>query len=272
MVLHDLVHPDVLTLADLLRAEWPAARERIRLSGHPTCEGDDDADDAEAHQQKLDRLADEEADEDNEDDEVEQILKDDDWIIKSRKNETRAKKAERDRDKAAKERDELKARLAEIDAANLSDQEKAIAKAREEATSELTTKYEAEKRSDRIENAVTKLSLRGFKAKDKDGNETTLRFADPDDAQLRIDRALSRGDLAYEDIYADGKVDQGAVTAFLTDLLEEHPRLRAPDANGGATNGGGKPVDFGGGKGKGGGGKSLEEMTPDDHLKDLNAA
>lgn len=265
-----LIHRDVMTLADLLRAEWPAARQRIRLSGHPTCEGDDDDTKDEVAGEKDDDVKDEVVDE-KDGDADEKINKDDDWQAKARKHETRNKRLEREAAKAAKERDELAARIAKIDEEKLSEQEKAIKAAREEAVSEVTTKYEAEKRSDRIENAVTKLSLRGFKAKDKDGNETTLRFADPDDAQLRIDRALSRGDLAYEDIYADGKVDQGAVTTFLTDLLEEHPRLRAPDANG-TGNGGAKTVDFGGGKGKGGSGKTLEEMTPDDHLKDLNAA
>jgi hypothetical protein len=202
-------------------------------------------------------------DDDKDDDKV---GKDDDWQVKSRKNESRAKKAERERALAAKERDELKERLSKIEAANLSEQEKAIAKAREEAASEITTKYEAERRTDRIENAVTKLSLQGFEVGDGD-KKATLKFADPDDAQLRLDRALRNGDLTYDEIYADGRVQRDAITAFLTDLLEEHPRLRAETGNGHK-----QVVDMDGGKGSGAGKKSLTEMTPDDHLKEIQSA
>jgi hypothetical protein len=106
----------------------------------------------------------------------------------------------------------------------------------------------------------------------KDGDEEkekTVRFADSDDAQLRLDRALRDGELEYDDIYGDGKVKTDAVTEFLRELLEEHPRLQASDGTEKS-----KPKVEGGadgGKGKGTG-KSLEEMSPDDHLKEVQRA
>jgi hypothetical protein len=261
------IHPDVLILADLLRAEWPAARERIRLSGHPTCDGDADGEsgDADAEAAKAAAAAAAKAAEDDDSDaDDDKVTKDDDWQVKSRKNEARAKKAESKAAQVAKERDDLAKKLAKIEASNLTDQEKAIKAARAEAEATVTSKYEAERRSDRIEGAVTKLALTGFKVKDGD-KEITLKFADPDDAQLRLDRALRNEEITYDEIYADGKVQTDALTAFLTELLEEHPRLRAEP---GATQ---KVVDMDAGKGSGSGRKSLEDMSPDDHLKEIQS-
>ncbi len=262
------VHPDVLVLADMLLAEWPAVRERIRASGHPTNDGDDAAtaaaaaaDAAKAASADDDDTAKPPAktdDADDADDDDGKVKPGDDWRAKARKHE-------RDAKKLREENEALKAAQAEADKAKMSEHELALAKAREDATAEVTTKFEAQQRTDRIENAVTKLALRGFKAKDGD-KEVTLKFADPDDAQLRLDRALRNDEIAYDDIYADGKVRTDAVTAFLTELLEEHPRLRAQDGNG---NGGGKKVDFDAGKGSGSGRKDLESMSPDDHLKEI---
>jgi hypothetical protein len=265
----DLVHPDVLTLADLLRAEWPAARERIRASGHPTCEGDEDDDEAAtvaaekaaADAEAAKKAAGDESDGDADDD---KITKDDDWQTKARKSERQRKREADERKRVAAERDELAAKLAKIEESNLSAQEKAIKAAREEAAGEVTSKYEAERRADRIESAVTRLALTGFSVKDGD-KDVTLKFADPDDAQLRLDRAIRNEEITYDELYVDGKVQKDALTAFLTELLEEHPRLRAPESNGG--DGGRKVVDFDGGKGKQGAAKALEEMSPDEHLK-----
>lgn len=285
MALPNLVHPDALTLADLLLAEWPAARDRIRVSGHPTCEGDEDDDAAKAAAEKA--AVDAEAakatpkgakghddsnwwDEPDEGDDYDEdgnakINATDDWKTKARKSERQRKREADERKRAVAERDELAAKLAKIEESNLSAQEKAIKAAREEATSEVTTRYEAERRTDRIESAVTKLALTGFTVKDGD-KDVTLKFADPDDAQLRLDRAIRNEEISYDEIYADGKVQKDAITAFLTDLLEEHPRLRAAESNGTTT--GSKKVDLDGGKGSGGGAaKALEEMSPDDHLK-----
>ncbi len=256
----ELVHPDVLTLAELMRADWPAVRERIRLSGHPTnlaaeADGDEDADAGE------DKDADDEkGDADDPDADKGEADEDEpDWKRMSRKHE-RAEKASRKREA------DLTKRLAEREDADKTEQQKAIDAAREEARAEVTSKYEAEQRTDRIENAVTKLSLRGFKVKDKSGKPVTVKFADPDDAQLRIDRALRTNDLDVEDIYTDGKVQTPALAAFLAELLEEHPRLRAGADEGSTT----EPVDMDGGRGTGGGAaRDLESMSPDDHLKDI---
>jgi hypothetical protein len=272
MALTDLVPRDVLTLAELLQAEWPAARERIRLSGHPTCEGDDAdaaADTAGAAKAAAEAAAaaakDDDADADDDADDAAKAADDvAHWKKMARQNERNLKKERADREAIA-------AKLKEREAADLSEQEKAIAKAREDATSEVTTKYEATIRADRIESSVTKLALKGLKGKDAGGNDITLKFADPDDAQLRLDRAIRTGDVAYDDLYADGKVNTAAVTEFLTDLLEEHPRLRAEESNGGGKQR--EVVDMDGGKGKGsGGGKSLAEMTPDEHLKAIQGS
>ncbi len=264
----DRVLEDVLTLADLLRAEWPAACERIRLSGAPTCKvEDDEAAKAEAEKAAAEAEAARKAAESDDEDDEDKITKDDDWQTKARKSERQRKRADEDAKRIAKERDDLKATLAKIEQSNLSDQEKAIAKAREEAASEVTSKFEAERRTDRIEHAVTRLSLQGFKVGEGD-KATTLRFADPDDAQLRIERALRNGDLTHDEIYGDGKVKPDALKAFLTELLEEHPRLRAEDGNRHKQ----EIVDLDGGKGKGGGAKSLEDMTPDEHYKAIQGA
>lgn len=254
-----LIDPDILTLADLLMAEWPAARLRIRESGHPTCEGDPPPDpESDPDPEPTDPPEDPEDDPDK-------IARGDDWQTKYRKSERQRKRLADQAKRDAEERDTLRSRLSEIEASNLSETEKAIAKAREEAAAEVTSKHEVERRADRIESAVTLLSLKGFKVKDADGNDVELRFADPDDAQLRLDRALRNGDLDHADIYKDGKVDKAAVTEFLTEVLEEHPRLRADTGNGNGHKT--ERVDFDGGKGKGSASKSLEEMTPDDHYQ-----
>lgn len=265
MVLTHTVHEDALTLANLLLAEWPAVRLRIRESGHPTCEGADD--DADADDDKGDDVDTDkdDADDDDKGDDTADDDTDDDKPAKGTDWKKLARRHEREAKNARKREAELQAQLKARTDADLSEQEKAVKTARDEATAEVTTKYQAEQRTDRIENAVTKLSLRGFKAK-ADGKDITLKFADPDDAQLRLDRALRNGDVSHDDIYADGKVVTRALIDFLTDLLEEHPRLRAQDTNNG---GGGRQVDMDGGKGKGGG-KSIEDMTVEEHVKRMD--
>lgn len=265
MVLTHLVPEDVLTLADLLLPEWPAARERIRLSGHPTCDGDDvdsadDDGDADTTDADTDDAAANAGDDDDDADSADDgAAAEPDWKKMARKHEREAK--------AARKREtELQAKLKAREDADKTEQQKAIDQAREDATAEVTTKFEASQRDDRIENAVTKLSLKGFKVKDADGKEVTLRFADPDDAQLRLDRALRNDEVSYDELYTDGKVQTPALTAFLTDLLQEHPRLRADPPKNTRTD---ADVDFDGGKGSGGGAKDLDELSPEDHLKQI---
>lgn len=180
-----------------------------------------------------------------------------DWKKMARKHEREAKKARQDREDLAK-------KLKEREDADKSDQEKAIEKAREEAKAEAESGFAEQRREDRIESAVTKLALKGFKVTVKDGEEEkekTLKFADPDDAQLRLERAIRKGEVSYDDIYKDGAVDQDAVTEFLSDLLQENAHLQASD-------GSGKPAKVQGsadaGKGARSGNKELEELSPDE--------
>lgn len=261
MVPTQLVPEDVLTLADVLLAEWPAARERIRLSGHPTNDGGDDDDDKDAADAD-DGVDDKDTDDDKDKDAVagdDDGDKDEpDWKRMARKHEREAKKARAERDATA-------AKLKEREDADKSDQEKALEAARAEGESAALSKYEEQRRDDKLETETVKLALKeimigtGTKA-------IKARFADADDAHLRLERAIRRGDITYDDIYEDGKVKRDGLSDFLRDLLEENPHLRAQQPNG--SNGTEDDLDFDGGKGKGGGGsKDLEEMSPDDHLK-----
>lgn len=258
---------DVLELKALLRPAWADVSAGIS-AWHPRCEGDDDAgDDAGADDDAKDGDAGAD-DADDSDDATADAGKGaagktaDDYRKELRRYERTAKTSSAKKDA---EIAELRKKLEEREDAEASDHEKALKAAREEERAAVTAKYEETQRADRIENAVTGLSLKGFKAK-VDDKDVTLRFADPDDAQLRVDRALRVGDLAYEDIYVDGRVDRAAVTVFLTEVLEEHPRLRADDGNGAGKQ---QRVDFDGGKGKGAGGKALEDMDPEEHYQQV---
>lgn len=182
----------------------------------------------------------------------EKVTPDDDWKTKSRKNETRAKRAERD---AEELRDKLKKR----EDADKSEEQKKIDAAREEGESKAKTEAEKERRSDRLEVAVTRAASKGVEVKVGD-EEKTLRFDDPEDALVFIERQLSRGDLDEGDIFGeDGKVNTEAVTEALADLLKEKPKLAA-DAEGRKS---GDPDTRKGGPAD----KDLESMSPEDHAK-----
>lgn len=157
--------------------------------------------------------------------------------------------------------DDVKQKIKDREDAQKTEQQKAIDKARADATAEAEGKFEATRRDDKIEQAVTKLSLGGFKV-EVDGEEKTLKFEDPDDAQLRIDRALRDGDLEYDDIYSDGKVKTDAVKDFLSDVLAKHPRLQAGDS--GAA---GRKVEGSADGGKGAGPKDPDATSVEDELK-----
>jgi hypothetical protein len=267
-------------LAQALETQWPDRLAALRGAGVPLMADDDSADadadkDSDADSDGKDDDAGAAADADKDDDEE----KDDDSdgtpatvdaaraevkrlrgeIQKHRGTERRAKNAE-------KEKKALEAKLKEFEDRDKTEQEKAIEKARKDAETEVTSKYETQRRDDKIESAVTKLALGGFKVGEGD-DQKTLKFADIDDAQLRLDRALRNGDLSYDDIYSDGKVDRDAVRDFLTEVLEEHPRLQ--DGGGGASSGrrveGG--ADAGKGKGGGGGQKTAAQLAEEMAIK-----
>lgn len=170
---------------------------------------------------------------------------DEDWKSHSRKHEREAKKAR-------KEAEELRARLAERETADLSEHEKAIAAARAEATTAAKAEVEAERRHDRLEVAVTRAAAR--------------TFADTDDALIHLERAVKNGDVDPEDIFdSEGKVKTDALKSALDELLERKPHLAAtpPRPPGPGSN------DAGRGAGQG---KSVEDMTVEDHFKRRNAA
>ena len=150
-----------------------------------------------------------------------------------------ARKHEREAKAERKRREELEARLAQIDDENKTEQEKAIEKAREEAASEVKKAAAEELRAERLNAAIAR--------------EAAKDFADVDDAIRLLD---ADDDELFDD---DGKVQTDALKTALDDLLERKPHLKA-DA--------GRPGGGGADGGKGGSGSpSLEEMSTEDHLK-----
>ena len=125
---------------------------------------------------------------------------------------------------AQKERDDLAARLSEIDEANKSDSEKAIEAARKEADAaaraEVTTAYEQ-----RLLEAEVKAAAAG-------------KITDPEDAI----RLLNLGELEKN---AEGEVDRKTIEAAIADLVKQKPYLAtgakpgSGSADGGARSSGG---------------------------------
>lgn len=169
-----------------------------------------------------------------------------DWKAEARKHERRAKQT-------AKEVEALRAKQAEIDEANKTEQEKALEAARAEARAEALTEADKERRSDRLEVAVTRAAAKTFE--------------DPEDALVQIERAINRGEIDAEDIFDDqGKVQTEALKKELEQLLERKPHLAA-------AGGESKPrFERPSGAGKGASaGKDIRAMTPEDHLKRIQA-
>ena len=181
-----------------------------------------------------------------------------DWKAMARKHERRAK-AEK------KRADDLAAEQKKIDDANKSEQERAVETAREEGRTAALTEAQKERRADRLEVAVTRLAARGIKVKDGD-TEKTLRFEDPEDALVFIERAIAKGDLDEDDVFDENhKVKLDDIEVELAALLERKPRLAA------GTNGGGEGErraagGADGGRGKGAG-TGIEDMSVEDHIK-----
>ena len=168
----------------------------------------------------------------NGDPDPDRITPDDDWQAKSRKHEREAKKER-------KAREALEARIREIESSNQTDQEKALAQAREEARAEAKAEADQERRKDRLEVAVTRLAARDF--------------ADTEDALLHVDRGIAAGDIDPDDIYSDdGTVNTDALKTALDELLERKPHLKAGpngrrphgDADAGKGSGGGSDDDM----------------------------
>ena len=181
-----------------------------------------------------------------------------DWRAKARSWERTAKKAQKERsdyEKALKERED----------ADKSEHEKAVAAAREDGEKTAREAADKERRADRLETAAIRAASKGFKVTDEDGKETTLSFADPDDAWVYIERMIRRGDLDEDDLFDEhGKVKPEALNEALTELIQARPHLAANGANGVKPRG--KVAGSAdGGKGSSGA-KELEDRTPEEWL------
>ncbi len=140
-------------------------------------------------------------------DQPEETPREPDWKVESRIHEKRSK-AE------SKRADALTVQIEELKKADQSDQEKALDVARKEAREQALTEADADRRQDRLEVAVTRLSAKSF--------------ADTDDALANVERAVARGEIDPDDIFdKDGKVQTDALQTALNSLLESKPHLRA---------------------------------------------
>jgi hypothetical protein len=165
-----------------------------------------------------------------------------DWKAEARKHERRSK----EKDKKLAELEEEKKKR---DEENQTEQEKAIEAARKEGEDAARKEGNAEVRTDRLEAAVARLAAG--------------KFADVDDALLRVQAALRRGDLDEGDVFNDeSRVQTDVVKTWLDELLVEKKHL----ASGATTVQG----DGDGGKGGGGDGKGLEDMSVDEHFKAIS--
>ncbi len=248
---------DVLELADLLRPAWAGISAGIPPN-HPRMEGDPDP----APDPDPDPNADPDPapDPDPNADPDPDPGDEPDWKKMARKHEREAKAAR-------KRESDLQAQLRQREDANKTEQQKAIDKAREEGESAAATRYEEARRADRLEIAVTRHASKGITLGEGDKAQT-VKFADPDDALLHLERAIARKDVDPDDIFdTEGKVKKDGLSTALAEILEEKPHLRAGSTE--RTEEKKPPAgDAGAGKGTGTGGqKDLEEMSEEDHLK-----
>jgi hypothetical protein len=192
-----------------------------------------------------------------------------DWKKMARRHEREAKKERKAREAA-------EAKVTERENADQSEHDKAVKAAREEGEKTARDAAEKERRGDRLENAAIKLAGKGIKVKvtDKDNKEVeqTLKFTDPDDAFVHVERMIRNGDLDEDDLFDDkGKVKSDALKDALSDLIDAKPHLVATGGNGsnGAGNGaGGRKVSGSADGGKGAGGtKSIDEMSVEEHFQ-----
>lgn len=126
--------------------------------------------------------------------------RDENWKAQSRKHEREAKRAR-------KEAEELRGRLAKIEDASKTEQQRAIEQARKEA--DATARSEV---ADDYRSKILKAEIRAHAAG---------KFADTDDAIRLVDL---EDDDAFND---DGDVQADVIRAALDDLLERKPHLRA---------------------------------------------
>ena len=251
-----VIHPDALELAELLRPSWAPMSAELHLSGVPLCKGDPDPD----PDPDLDPDPDPDPDKDPEPgkdpdkDDPDKVKPDDDWKTKARKNETRAKREER-------KRREAEAELQKLRDKDKSETERAIEKAREEARNEALTEAEKERRADRLEVAVTRAAARGVTVGEGD-DAKNVKFADPEDALLRVEKRVRDGVIDGDELYDDqGKVNTDLLADALAEIASDYPHLVG--GNGERPKPAGDPDSRKGDPAQ----KDLESMTPEDHAK-----
>jgi hypothetical protein len=158
-----------------------------------------------------------------------------------------------------KEIEKLRNQLKQREDADKTEQQKAVDEAREEGRKEIQEKVEAERRRDRLEVAATRLATRGVKIGKGDDAET-VKFADPEDALVHLERAVRNGDV--DDPFDDnGKVKTDDLQEALVELLERKPHLRADEPKKQE-----RPGSADAGKGAGEA-KGLDEMSTEEHFQ-----
>lgn len=212
----------VLELAALQRPAWSALSDAIP-AWHPRNEGDDDDGDGSGtdDDQDDDAAGGTDDDQDDDDDSAGDGGSGDggkkvDWKAESRKHEARAKRERKARDATEK-------KLREREDADKTAEQKAIDDAKAAGRQEASGEFEKTRRADRLEVAVTRLTTRGIKVGEGD-KAKTVKFADPEDVLMYLERRIARGDIDADDVYdADGKVDVAALTTELADLAADKP-------------------------------------------------
>lgn len=223
---------------------------------------DEDSDEAEKDEESDDG-AEEASEDDDKDDEGESG--DTDWKRAYRRLERNSKGRVNAHRRA---REAAEAALKEREDADKSEQDRAVEDAKKAGRDEALTEAQKERRADRLEVAVTRHAAKGVRVGEGDGART-VRFDDPADALVFIERDIASGDLDADDVFDDeGRVQTDALTAALVDLLERKPKLAADYVSaGGSGRGSGDPDTR---KGRSAG-KSLEDMSPDEHLKQIQS-
>lgn len=170
--------------------------------------------------------------------------------------------------KKDKELSDLRKQLKDREEADQTEQEKALAAAKEEGRTVAMTEARAERRSDRLDLAVTRLSAKGVKLEvDKDGETIaeTVKFADKG-ALAMLRQAIADGTLEESTIFDDkDKVrDDGLQEALAEILGDEDWLIVRPASNDGEKP---KPRAKESDAGKGSAGKGIEDMTTAEHVE-----
>ena len=256
---------ELLELAALEEAKWPERLAAIPAF-HPRNESGPGKDDKKDDKKETSSSKKEDDDDDdNDDDDDDSSSGKIDWKKMARRHEREAKKERKAREAA-------EAKVKERETADQSEHEKAVKAAREEGEKTAKEIADKERRTDRLENATIKMAGKGIKVTVKEDDkdvQKTLRFTDPDDAFVHIERMIRNGDLDEDDLFNDkGKVNSEALTEALEELVDAKPHLIAGANGDGNGSGSGRKVKGSADGGKGSGGsKSTEDMSVEEHFE-----